>query len=73
MGKGSGKLISWFIKLSAGVNIFEFKNLRYGRAYYFTKQIQNQLPIKSLFTFNKKRKVIIPLQSQKQISYLIFW
>mgnify|MGYP006118499273 FL=1 len=35
MGKGTGKLATWYSQLYGGSVIFEFKNLRPGRAIYF--------------------------------------
>lgn len=55
MGKGKGKLAGWVGQLSAGINIFELKNLRPGRAKYFIKQVQYRLPVKSkLISFSRK-------------------
>lgn len=49
MGKGAGKLSSWFTQLRGGVFIVEFRNLRRGRAIYFSKQIQHKLPVETRF------------------------
>ena len=49
MGKGKSKLKDWVAFLSPGVNIVEYKNLHYGRAFYFINQI------KKVFIFNLKR------------------
>ena len=49
MGKGAGKLSSWYATLYAGVFLLEFKNLRRGRALYYSKQVQHKLPVKSTF------------------------
>ena len=73
MGKGVGKLASWFIELPAGICIFEFKNLRPGRAYYFARQIQYRLPAQTRFITRVKRKVNKPLTLSKQTSYYSFW
>ena len=69
MGKGKGKLAGWFAQLSPGVTMFEFKNLRTGRAKYYYEQIAHRLPVKS--TFVKKIDVRIPLllNNSKKISY----
>lgn len=45
MGKGAGKLATWFIQLSGGVSLFEFKNLRKGRADHFFIQVSKKLPV----------------------------
>lgn len=43
MGKGKGKLNSWFTIVHAGNILFEVKNLRKGRFDYFSKQIKSRL------------------------------
>ena len=35
MGKGKGKRSAWSCKISAGMFIYELKNLRFGRAFFF--------------------------------------
>jgi len=45
MGKGAGKLASWTTQLRGGVTLLEFKNLRYGRAVYFARQMSHKLPV----------------------------
>lgn len=37
MGKGTGKLKSWYTVVYGGVTLFEFRNLRLGRALFFCK------------------------------------
>ena len=48
MGKGTGKLAAWYSQLYGGSVIFEFKNLRPGRALYFFNQIRFKLPTKTV-------------------------
>lgn len=45
MGKGAGKLALWFVLLRSGTMLVEFRNLRPGRALYFTKQFDYKLPV----------------------------
>lgn len=45
MGKGKGKLNSWFTTLHGGIFFIEFKNLRYGRSIFFLKQLKYRLNI----------------------------
>lgn len=74
MGKGTGKLAAWVVELPSGVNIFEFKNLRYGRMSYFVKQVQFKLPIKSRIIKNTQIKpTLLPLSSSKKIILNYFW
>lgn len=47
MGKGKGKLSGWVAIISLKTNLFEFKNLRVGRANYYLRQLANKLPIKT--------------------------
>lgn len=49
MGKGAGKLSTWYTHLYGGVFVVEFKNLRPGRAAYYGKQVRHKLPIQSFF------------------------
>ena len=57
MGKGKGKLVGWVAQLSPGVNMFELKNARPGRAVYFFKQVTFRLPVKSKFISKTITKV----------------
>lgn len=45
MGKGNGKLSTWWVRLKPGIILVEFKHLRYGRIVYFFKQISYKSPI----------------------------
>ena len=45
MGKGKGKLEAWFTTIYPGTVLVEFKNLRYGRAFYFCKQVTFKLGV----------------------------
>jgi ribosomal protein L16/L10AE len=45
MGKGTGKLHSWFTVVRPGAVLVEFANLRAGRAKYFMNQISFKLAI----------------------------
>ncbi len=47
MGKGTGKLATWYSQLYGGSIIFEFKNLRPGRAVYFFNQVRFKLPTRT--------------------------
>jgi ribosomal protein L16/L10AE len=48
MGKGKGKLHSWFTLVKSGNMLFEVKNLRLGRFHYFAKQIESRLGTKCI-------------------------
>ena len=45
MGKGKGKLEAWYTTIYPGTILTEFKNLRYGRAFYFCKQLTFKLGV----------------------------
>lgn len=68
MGKGKGKLAGWVGQLSPGINIFELKNLRPGRAIYFMKQVQHRLPVKSEIIAHSSNKTSLPWGVSKKIS-----
>ena len=59
MGKGTGKLHSWFTNVRGGTTLVEFANLRSGRAQYFMTQISFKLavPITTLSRDTKRIKV----------------
>lgn len=45
MGKGAGKLASWYTQVRGGVTLVEFKNLRFGRARFFVNQLSHKFPV----------------------------
>lgn len=74
MGKGKGKLDGWFSDIPSGINIIEFKNLRYGRSVYFFKQLMHRIPTKCKINFkNKKNKIRITLSKSINVNYDAFW
>jgi ribosomal protein L16/L10AE len=73
MGKGTGKLSAWVVEIPSGLNIFEFKNLRFGRAKYFIQQVGFKLPVKSKMNINNNfKKVNLPLSHSKKFYYNSF-
>ena len=73
MGKGKGKLAGWVAQLSPGVTMFEFKNLRTGRARYYYDQVAHRLPVKSAFIKKMSIRVSTILSTSRTISYECFW
>jgi large subunit ribosomal protein L16 len=73
MGKGKGKLAGWVAQLSPGVNMFELKNLRPGRANYFFKQVAYRLPVKSKLLYANKKKVPLIWNNSKKITHETFF
>jgi large subunit ribosomal protein L16 len=73
MGKGKGKLAGWVAQLSPGVNMFEFKNLRPGRAKYYFQQVQHRLPVRAHLIKASTAKVSLTWNESKKISHENFW
>ena len=73
MGKGKGKLISWFVELYPGIILFEFKNLRYGRAKYFCKEISYRITTPTRILVTTPKMVWTPLNNKYKITYDVFW
>lgn len=76
MGKGKGKLNSWFTTLPAGSTLFEVKNLRRGRLIYFSRQIRYRLGCECLcFTkgSNLKRTSYYYSKARSSTSYSMFF
>ena len=73
MGKGVGKLNAWFTQLSGNAYIFEFKNLRSGRAIKFFKKMRVKFPVPTLLYFRAQCR--ITYVSQRRVNPLIkgFW
>ena len=62
MGKGAGKLSSWFTQIRGGRQLVEFKNLRKGRAAYYSLQVSHKLPVPTS-TYTLKTRNIRLVQS----------
>lgn len=73
MGKGKGKLECWFIKTNPGITLVEFKNLRFGRSKYFSKQLSFKLGIKTKFVFIKNNFISLPFFKNKKINFSLKW
>jgi ribosomal protein L16/L10AE len=69
MGKGKGKLAGWVAQLAPGVNMFELKNMRPGRAKYFFKQVTYRLPVTTKFLSVNTRKVPLIWNNSKKITH----
>lgn len=73
MGKGKGKLVGWSTEVPAGQHIIEMKNLRYGRAVYFLKQILHKLPAKARISKKSNKFLPLTLRSNIFIKYDVLW
>jgi len=73
MGKGAGKLNAWQIQTCGGVFIFEFRNLRLGRAVHFFKTIATKIPTQTVVKFASTK--IIKLAGSKSLNTRLttFW
>jgi large subunit ribosomal protein L16 len=72
MGKGAGKLNAWSINLRGGVFIFEFRNLRYGRAVHFFKKVTTKVPTTTKHVFLNTKRFNIPGVRKTNIHYNTF-
>ena len=73
MGKGKGKVKKWFIKIKPNTFLFEFLNLRNGRATHFMKQISYKLNIPTKFFFNNTKKFNYPFNISRKVLFNLFW
>lgn len=72
MGKGAGKLSTWYTQIRGGKNLIEFKNLRLGRAIYYSRQVAHKLPVSST-TYRAKTRNLGLVQSRRANPDLCFF
>lgn len=72
MGKGKGKVEIWFSQLKPGLFLFEFFNLRHGRAMFFFKQMARRLQILTKPFFSNKTYLPCPSSNSKKFFFSIF-
>ena len=73
MGKGAGKLNAWQTQLRGGVYIFEFKNLRPGRARHFFKRMAVKFPMPTQVWFRATTRVAYAGQRKLNPRLGSFW
>lgn len=73
MGKGKGKLACWFIKITGGTILFEFQNVRFGRALFFMRQATFKLGIPTKAVFPSTVYCSYPLTPSKKVFFRTFW
>ncbi len=73
MGKGKGKVEIWFAQLKPGSFLFEFVNLRHGRALYFFKQMMIRLQVPSKPVFKNSFYLPLPTSNSQKFFLTIFW
>jgi len=73
MGKGAGKLSTWYTQLRGGKSLVEFKNLRPGRAAHFSKQVAHKLPVPSTFYQQTTRNLKLVGSRRTNPNLYMFW
>lgn len=73
MGKGTGKLSSWMTELPSGIFLFEYRNLRQGRAFYYFNQIRHRLSTKSRIITKSTFKNSLTLNTSYKITRSSYW
>ena len=73
MGKGAGKLNAWQSQMRGGVFVYEFKNLRKGRAVHFFKRTRVKLPTSTQIIFKSTRGIKYKGRSSLNFRANFFW
>lgn len=73
MGKGAGKLNAWQIQTCGGVFIFEFRNLRLGRAVHFFKTIATKIPTQTVVKFASTKMIKLSGAKAVNVRLTTFW
>jgi len=73
MGKGVGKLSTWYTQIRGGKHLVEFKNLRPGRAFYYSKQVSSKLPVPSVIRTIKTRNIQLVQDRCTNPDLFMFW
>lgn len=73
MGKGSGKLSTWKIQITGGKIVMEFKNLRPGRAIYFSKQVSYKLPVRTQIVTKSVWSMNLPMVKRTGAGLYAYW
>jgi len=73
MGKGKGKLASWFSDVPSGIFLVEYKNLRPGRVNYFSKQFQFKLTALVKLKHKNYTTIQLAVTNSIKIKYGSIW
>lgn len=73
MGKGKGKLKTWFVNIRGGTIFVEYENLRYGRSIYFFKQTNFKLNSLAIFVFRQNLFFNFPMRTGRSFFFKSFW
>ncbi len=73
MGKAKGKLSIWYAQLYPGTVLIEFKNLRFGRAVYYTSQLQSRIKGRVKVVYRERIRISLPLSKSAKMTVQSFW
>lgn len=73
MGKGKGKLKTWFVQVRGGTVMFEYKNLRYGKVVYYFDQISYRIGVPTKKIFSKNIFLDFFIKSKNKFFFKPFW
>lgn len=73
MGKGAGKLSTWYTQIRGGKNLIEFKNLRLGRAIYYSGQVTHKLPVYTSIYRSKTKNLGLVQGRRANPDLCFFW
>lgn len=73
MGKGKGKLSSWFADIPSGIYLVEYRNLRPGRAIYYSRQFQFKLTSRLKLKQSRSRLIPLTITNSISIKYSSVW
>jgi large subunit ribosomal protein L16 len=73
MGKGKGKLKTWFAYIRGGGFILEYKNLRQGRLLYFFRQATFKFGTRTIIVYSKSFFFNFPFRKDKKVFLKSYW
>ena len=73
MGKGVGKLSTWYTQIRSGKSLIEFKNLRLGRALYYSRQVSHKLPVPTIIHRLPTRNIQLVQGRRTNPDLQMFW
>ena len=73
MGKGTGKLQSWFTIIKPGTMFIEFTNLRIGRSKYFFCQLKHKFASPIRFISKTSKQVTFKSSTNLTLSATQFY
>lgn len=73
MGKSKGKLSLWHAQLYPGFILIEFKNLRFGRAVYYSSQLRSRIKGSTKLVYRNHLRLDLPLSKSKKMTLQSFW